>query len=136
MGVSSSPTISARVQGTRRTRATMPMTNAATSARLVRPPEAGTHWAATVELPRQRTSSRTKAASGSVPAGGFSCVGMGLDQADSIACPQHAGEVVALPDDVQVDIRAQVEAQVGLRGAEAGGVDVEGQQRRAPAPHR
>src|SRR3989442_9082696 len=104
------------------------MTNAPTSARLVRPPEPGTHWAATVELPMHSTRKKTNTASGSVPAGGRSWAGIGLDQADSISRPQQPGEVVALPDDIEVDVRAQVEAEVGLRRTEAGGVDVERQQ--------
>src|SRR5438034_9245941 len=103
-------------------RARTPMTSAATSARLVRPSEFGTQLAATVELPRQRTSSTTNTASGSVPAGGLHRTGKALlsDQADSISGPQQPGEVVAPADDVEVDVPAEVEAEVRLGGPEAG----------------
>src|SRR5262245_39239300 len=109
------------------------MNRAATRARLVRPSAPGTQLAATVELPRQMTSSTTNTASGRVPDGGWSRAGRVLDQADSISRPQQPGEVVPPADDVEVHVGAEVEAQVGLGRAEAGGVDVEGEQRGPPA---
>src|SRR6266536_6605109 len=139
-GASTPPTASANDHGRRRASASAPMSSAATSARLVSPSEPGTQLAATVELPRQRTSSRTNTASGSVPAGGRQRIdaqgGSRLYKSDSIPCPHQTGEVVALPHHVEIDVRAQVEAEVGLGGTEAGGVDVEGGQRGAAAASR
>src|SRR5215472_12355523 len=103
----------------RRITARMPITSAPTRARLVRPSAPGTHCAATVELPRQRMSRKTNTASGSVPDGSRRRCGIDLGQAASMSCcplhqadrvpgPQQPGEVVALADDVQVDVRAEV----------------------------
>src|SRR5262245_10996110 len=109
----------------------MPMTKAATRARFVKPPELGTQLTSTDELAKQMTTSTTRIARGSVPAGGRQLMGSDLpllDQADSISSRQQAGEVVALAYQVQVDVGAQIEAQVRLRSAETGGVNVERQQ--------
>src|SRR5262245_8113979 len=134
MGASSAPTPRATGQGMRLSNARTPMKKAATRARFVSPAESGTQLASTVELPKQITMRTTKTAIGKVPVGGRHAMGSDLarlDQADSISCPQEPSEVISLSDHVEVDIRAEVEAQVRLGCTEAGGIDVDGQQRRA-----
>src|SRR5215510_10111944 len=129
-GASSAPIPRATGQGTRLIKARIPMKNAATRARLVSPAESGTQLASTVELPKQMTMRTTKTAMGRVPVGGRHVTGSDrarLDQADSISRPQQPGEVVSLSDHVEIDVRAQVEAQVRLGCTKAGGIDVDGQ---------
>src|SRR5438874_9854532 len=59
-----------------------------------------------------------------------------LGETDCISRPHQPREVVALADDEQVSVLTQVERRVPVRAAEADGVDVEDDQRGAPAAHR
>src|SRR5437773_5788677 len=59
-----------------------------------------------------------------------------LGDTDCISRPHQPREVVALADDIEVRVLTEVECRVPVRAAEADGVDVEDDQRGAPAAHR
>src|SRR5450759_1882429 len=60
----------------------------------------------------------------------------GLGDADCISRPHQPREVVSTPDDVKVDILAEVEAWVLVRAAKAGHVEIEDDHRRAAPADR
>src|SRR5690348_4909138 len=59
-----------------------------------------------------------------------------LGDTDRISRPHQAGKVIAAPNHVQVDVLAQVEADVLVGSSKAGAVQVEDDQGRALAAHR
>src|SRR3979411_1811439 len=59
-----------------------------------------------------------------------------LSDADCISRPHQSREVIAGSHDIKVHVLAEIEARVPVGTAEAGNVQVEHDQGRAPAPHR
>src|SRR5690348_17521985 len=102
-----------------------------------------THDAAAVEFAITSTSRNTMPADHSVHGGTAARVRShaivpkpgALSDSDCIACPHQAGEVVAAPHDIEIDVLTEIEAWVGIGSAEAGRIDVEDDQRRAPPAH-
>src|SRR5579864_6170744 len=81
--------------------------------------------------PRSHTADRTAPASMS-PGRNRGLLG----DTDRIARSHQPGEVIALADNVQIDVLAQVKADVLVGSAEAGTVQIENDQCRALAAHR
>src|SRR5947199_62139 len=107
----------------------------------------GTQDAETVDLAIVTASANTSTADQSVEAGtaararshlvagGPSSCRLPLGDTDCISRSHQSREVVSLADDVEVHVLPKVESRIAISPAEACGVDVEDDQRRAPAAH-
>src|ERR1700730_15756823 len=60
----------------------------------------------------------------------------GLGDTDCISRPHQPAEIIPTPDDVEVDVLAQIQPWVLIRTAEAGHVEIEDDHRRAAPTHR
>src|SRR2546423_6680749 len=102
--------------------ASTPKTSAPSSAIRVITIEPGTQSTATVELATAMVSSSTRTKAGKLPWGRWISgrLSRALGQTDCIPRPQKPAEVVSLSDDIELNVRPEIQAQLHIRAAEAG----------------